>query len=33
MGPGKRFRGEIKDNEFLKKRVEYDIWYMENWSL
>jgi putative colanic acid biosynthesis UDP-glucose lipid carrier transferase len=27
------FRGEIKDNEFLKKRVEYDIWYMENWSL
>jgi putative colanic acid biosynthesis UDP-glucose lipid carrier transferase len=27
------FRGEIKDNGFLKKRVEYDIWYMENWSL
>ena len=27
------FRGEIKDNEFLKKRVEYDTWYMENWSL
>jgi putative colanic acid biosynthesis UDP-glucose lipid carrier transferase len=27
------FRGEIRDNEFLKKRVEYDTWYMENWSL
>jgi putative colanic acid biosynthesis UDP-glucose lipid carrier transferase len=27
------FRGEIKDNEFLKKRVEFDTWYMENWSL
>jgi putative colanic acid biosysnthesis UDP-glucose lipid carrier transferase len=27
------FRGEIKDNDFLQKRVEYDIWYMENWSL
>ena len=27
------FRGEIKDPEFLRKRVEYDIWYMENWSL
>src|SRR5450432_587843 len=27
------YRGEIKDNEFLRKRVEYDTWYMENWSL
>lgn len=27
------FRGEIKETEFLKKRVEYDTWYMENWSL
>jgi putative colanic acid biosysnthesis UDP-glucose lipid carrier transferase len=27
------FRGEIKDNDFLKKRVEYDTWYIENWSL
>ncbi len=26
-------RGEIRDNEFLKKRVEFDTWYMENWSL
>lgn len=27
------FRGEIKDQEHLRKRVEYDIWYLENWSL
>lgn len=27
------YRGEIKENEFLQKRLEYDIWYMENWSL
>jgi putative colanic acid biosynthesis UDP-glucose lipid carrier transferase len=27
------FRGEIKNNDFLKKRVEYDTWYIENWSL
>lgn len=27
------YRGEIKDNEFLKKRVECDIWYMENWTI
>jgi putative colanic acid biosynthesis UDP-glucose lipid carrier transferase len=27
------FRGEIRENEMLRKRVEYDIWYMENWSL
>ena len=27
------FRGEIKDNEFLKKRIEYDTWYLENLSL
>ena len=27
------FRGEIKDIGLMKKRVEYDIWYMENWSL
>jgi putative colanic acid biosynthesis UDP-glucose lipid carrier transferase len=26
-------RGEIRDNEFLRKRVEFDTWYMENWSL
>lgn len=26
-------RGEIRDNEFLKKRLEFDTWYMENWSL
>jgi putative colanic acid biosynthesis UDP-glucose lipid carrier transferase len=27
------FRGEIRDNKLLRKRIEHDIWYMENWSL
>jgi putative colanic acid biosynthesis UDP-glucose lipid carrier transferase len=27
------FRGEITDNKLLQKRIEYDIWYMENWTL
>ena len=27
------YRGEIKDNEQLRKRIEHDIWYMENWSI
>jgi len=27
------FRGEITNDEHLNKRVEYDIWYMENWSM
>jgi putative colanic acid biosynthesis UDP-glucose lipid carrier transferase len=27
------FRGEIKQPEQLRKRIEHDIWYMENWSL
>jgi putative colanic acid biosynthesis UDP-glucose lipid carrier transferase len=27
------FRGEIRDDEQLRKRIEHDIWYMENWSL
>jgi len=26
------YRGEIKEPDQLKKRVEHDIWYMENWS-
>ena len=26
------FRGEIKGEEQLRKRIEHDIWYMENWS-
>ncbi|MES2132256.1 MAG: undecaprenyl-phosphate glucose phosphotransferase [Bacteroidota bacterium] len=26
------FRGETKDLEEMKKRVEFDIWYIENWS-
>ncbi|MEO6731471.1 MAG: undecaprenyl-phosphate glucose phosphotransferase [Ferruginibacter sp.] len=27
------FRGEIKEQQQLRKRIEYDIWYLENWSL
>lgn len=27
------FRGETKDIMLMQKRVEHDIWYMENWSL
>jgi putative colanic acid biosysnthesis UDP-glucose lipid carrier transferase len=27
------YRGEIKEPSHIKNRVEYDIWYMENWSL
>ena len=27
------YRGEIKDNEQLRKRIEHDIWYMENWNI
>lgn len=26
------YRGETQDVELMKKRVEHDIWYMENWS-
>lgn len=26
------FRGETKNLEEMKKRVEFDIWYIENWS-
>ena len=26
------YRGETDDPELMKKRVEYDIWYIENWS-
>lgn len=29
----KGYRGEIRHPELLKKRVEYDIMYLENWSL
>jgi len=29
----KGYRGEIKKEEQLRKRIEHDIWYMENWSL
>jgi putative colanic acid biosysnthesis UDP-glucose lipid carrier transferase len=27
------FRGEIRKEEQLRKRIEHDIWYLENWSL
>lgn len=27
------FRGEIKQPGQLRKRIEYDIWYIENWNL
>ncbi len=27
------YRGETSDPSLMEKRVEYDIWYMENWSL
>lgn len=26
------FRGETRDQSLMEKRVEHDIWYMENWS-
>lgn len=27
------FRGETRTHDLMKKRVEHDIWYLENWSL
>lgn len=27
------YRGETRDPKLMEKRVEHDIWYMENWSL
>lgn len=27
------FRGETRNSELMEKRVEYDIWYLENWSM
>jgi putative colanic acid biosynthesis UDP-glucose lipid carrier transferase len=27
------YRGEITELSHIKKRVEYDLWYLENWSL
>ncbi len=26
------YRGETEDPSLMEKRVEHDIWYMENWS-
>ena len=27
------YRGEIRDDDQLRNRIDHDIWYMENWSL
>ncbi|MFN3379368.1 MAG: sugar transferase, partial [Runella zeae] len=27
------FRGETHEIGLMRKRVDYDIWYIENWSL
>ncbi|MCF8261221.1 MAG: undecaprenyl-phosphate glucose phosphotransferase [Melioribacteraceae bacterium] len=27
------FRGETSDPEMMQKRIEHDIWYIENWSM
>ena len=27
------YRGETKDDSMMEKRVQYDTWYLENWSL
>ena len=27
------WRGEIDDPEALRRRVEFDLWYLENWSI
>ena len=27
------YRGEIKQKKDLLGRIDYDIWYMENWSM
>ncbi len=27
------YRGEIKEKKHLLGRIDYDIWYMENWSM
>ncbi|MBT3871955.1 MAG: undecaprenyl-phosphate glucose phosphotransferase [Flavobacteriaceae bacterium] len=27
------FRGEVEDDDFIKSRVKYDIYYLENWSI
>ena len=27
------FRGETKSVEDMQKRVKYDVWYLENWTL
>jgi putative colanic acid biosynthesis UDP-glucose lipid carrier transferase len=26
------YRGEVKEHDQIRKRVEHDIWYIENWT-
>jgi putative colanic acid biosynthesis UDP-glucose lipid carrier transferase len=33
LGSSKWLRGEIQNVDDIHKRVEYDIWYIEKWSL
>jgi lipopolysaccharide/colanic/teichoic acid biosynthesis glycosyltransferase len=28
----KGFRGETENDHKMRKRVQYDVWYIENWS-
>jgi putative colanic acid biosysnthesis UDP-glucose lipid carrier transferase len=28
-----RFRGETPTIDLMEKRVEYDVWYVSNWSI
>ena len=32
MAQVKGYRGETKDPRLMEKRVQYDVWYVENWS-
>jgi Undecaprenyl-phosphate glucose phosphotransferase len=32
MAQVKGYRGETTDTRLMEKRVQYDVWYMENWS-
>lgn len=27
------YRGDTRDSSLMEKRVEYDVWYLENWSI
>jgi putative colanic acid biosynthesis UDP-glucose lipid carrier transferase len=32
LAQAKGFRGETSDHSLMEKRVQYDVWYIENWS-